>query len=182
MRFRSTAWLSLLALVTANAFASGVPEKDLKEYGRGIITDYSNMHEGEDIQWYWVADGTRLAEHNCSVGSVKNLTVVVDHGMRDVFKEELPEVLKRACTGDAEAAPLTVDVGIYWAERANTSKAWIPFVGGHVMQAGVGIELVFKNAQGQPVATIRQSGREGGALESASRELMDDVAKFTRSH
>lgn len=182
MHFRKSFLLPVLLLASGSAFASGVPQDDLQEYGKGIIADYGDMQAGEDIQWYWIAPGSALADHRCNVASVENLTVTVDHDMRDVFKEELPEVLGRVCSDDAAAAPLDIDVGIYWAERANTAKAWIPFVGGHLMQAGVGIEMVFRGADGQVVAKLRQSGREGGELRDSSRELVDDIARFVRGH
>lgn len=182
MRHQSLVLIPFLILAATAAFASGVPEDELKEFGKGIITDYGNMQEGEDIQWYWLAPDTQLADHRCSLASSDNLTSIVDHDLRDVLKEELPEVIERACSRNADAPPLTVDAAVYWAERANTAKAWIPFAGGHLMQAGVGMEVVFKDASGKVVANIRQSAREGHDLKDAVREVFDDVGDFVRSH
>lgn len=182
MKTFSTFVIALLALIAVNAHASGVPEDDLKEYGRGIIQDYSNMHEGEDIQWLWIAPGVKLADSRYKVASVKNLTMLVDHDMENVFKTTLGEELERAGSRDAGVPQLSVDVGVYWAERANMAKAWIPFAGAHVAQAGVGIELVFRNAHGDIVAKVRQSGREGAQLADAARELCDDIAQFVHTH
>ena len=182
MRNRTIALFPLLALAAFTACASGVPEEELKDFGKGIITDYSNMQEGEDIQWYWIAPGTKLADHHCTLASSENLTTTVDHDLRDVLKEELPEVIQRACSRDASAPPLKVDTAVYWTERANTAKAWIPFAGGHLMQAGVGMEVVFKDTSGKIVAKIRQSGREGHELKDAAREIFDDIGQFVREH
>ncbi|HET8897876.1 MAG TPA: hypothetical protein VFN09_03755 [Rhodanobacteraceae bacterium] len=182
MRHRTIALLPFLAFMATAAFASGVPQDDLKEYGKGIITDYSNMQEGDDIQWYWIAPDANLAKHHCTLASFKNLAPTVDHGMRDVFKEEFPEILNHVCSDDAKAPKLHVSAAVYWAERANTARAWIPFAGGHMMQAGIGAEFVFKDASGKVLAKIRQSGREGMQLEDSARELLDDVAKFVQNH
>lgn len=182
MKFIATVLLAAFALFTIAAHASGVPEDELEEYGQGIIQDYSNMHEGEDIQWLWVAPGVKLANYRYKVKSVENLTMLVDDDIETVLNKNMAKQLNRAGSRDKSAPVLNVDVAVYWAERANSAKAWIPFAGMHVAQAGAGIELLFKDSSGKLVAKIRQSGREGSQLSSAAQELSDDVAKFVHSH
>lgn len=169
-------------LLASSAVAAGVDKDNLKEYGRGIIQDYSDMKETDDIEWIWVAAGTRLSEYAFDVQPFENLTAFADDDMEDVFATKLPKTLKRLGPKDEAAPRLKVDGAIYWAQRANRSKWWIPYAGAHLAQAGVGIELVFTNADGQVVCKIRHSGREGDALESAAEELMDDVAQYIRAN
>ncbi len=167
-----------LSLFVLGVHASGVPEDELKENGKGIIHDYSNMHEGDDIDWLWVAPGVKLADYRYTIKSTKNLTMLVDHDLMKVFKDDFPEQLRKAGSRSASAPTLNVDLAVYWAEHANRAKAWIPFSGGHLAQAGVGVEFVFRDKSGKVVAKIRHAAREGGRLEDAGQEVCDDVAEF----
>lgn len=173
--------LSLLFLV-ASAFAGGVDEDNLKEYGRGIITDYSDMKETDDIEWIWVKPGTKLSAYKFDVQPFENKTTFADEEMEDVFATKLPKTLTRLAPKDPAAPTLKLEGAIYWAQRANRSKWWIPYAGAHLAQAGAGIELVFTNADGEIVCKMRHSGREGDHLESAAEELMDDVAQYIRAN
>jgi hypothetical protein len=181
MRMPAAVAAACLLMLSLSARA-GVPKDNIEEYGRGIIADYSDMTEGEDIEWLWVKPGVKLGDYRYQVDSTDNLTVIVDDTMDKVVEDNLPKVLERAGSHDRKAPLLHVAVAVYWAERANISKAWIPWAGGHQMQAGVGIELVAKDAEGNVVAKIRQSGREGMELALAAQEVVDDIAKFVRAN
>lgn len=169
-------------ILGSSVFAAGVDKDNLKEYGRGIIKDYSDMKETDDIEWIWVGPGVRLSEYRFDVQPFENLTAFVDDDMEDVFATTLPKTLTRLSPKDPAAPVLKLEGAIYWAERANRSKWWIPYAGAHLAQAGVGIELVFTSAEGEVVCKIRHSGREGDALENAAEELMDDVAQYIRAN
>src|SRR5689334_8576129 len=69
--------LSFLFLVTSLA-AAGVDKDNLKEYGRGIIKDYSDMKETDDIEWVWVKPGLHLSEYQFDVQPFQNLTAFAD--------------------------------------------------------------------------------------------------------
>lgn len=172
--------LAVFVVAATPLCAAGVDPKNLKEYGRGIIKDYSDMKEMGDIEWVWVAPQARLSTYRFKVEKVENLTSHVDRGMEEVFSKALPKTLERVGSKDAAAPVLHVDGGIYWAERANRSKRWIPYAGEHLAQAGVGVELVFKNDKDEIVAKIRHSGREGSHLQDAAEELVDDISQFIR--
>lgn len=61
-------------------------------------------------------------------------------------------------------------------------KAWIPFVGMHKAQAGIGVEMIFLNTKGKIVAKIRHSAREGFEVEKAAEEAANDIVKFLIQH
>jgi hypothetical protein len=172
----------LVALVAMPSFAAGVDQENLDEYGRGIIADYGDMARAEPIEWAWVKEGVRLSDHRFEPAQVRNLTSVADLDMEQGFDDTLALSLQRSGARDEAAPLLTVDTAIYWANRANRAKIWIPYAGGHLAQAGVGVELVFKDASGEVVAKIRHSGREGDQLEAAAKELVDEISGFVRSH
>jgi hypothetical protein len=175
--------LTLIALAMVPLYAAdGVDPDNLKKYGTGIIKDYSNMKEADDIEWAWIAPNLKLSECRFKFARLQNLTVFNDDGMEDVFQVGLPRTLEKLGPKADDAPVLHVESGIYWAERANRSKRWIPYAGGHLAQAGVGIELVFKNDKDEIVAKIRHSGREGDELSSAAEELAEDIAKFVHQN
>ena len=167
-----------LSLFVIGVHASGVPEDELKENGKGIIHDYSNMQEGDDIDWLWVAPGVKLSDYRYHVKSVKNLTMLVDDDLTKVLESNLGKQLNRAGSRDRNAPVLSVEVAVYWAERANRAKGWIPFAGMALAQAGVGVELMFTDKSGKLVAKIRHSAREGEHLADAGQETSDDIAEF----
>ena len=179
MRLRTCLLLALASALPVSTFAA-VPKEHLDEHGRGIIQDYSDMNEDGDIEFAWIAPGTRLSTYRFKAGKFENLSTSVDDDMEAVVQTMLPRALAKAARAGDAAPELTVDSAIYWAQRANRAKMWIPYAGGHLAQAGVGIELVFRDASGKIVAKIRHSGREGDALEAAAEELVDDVAGYVR--
>jgi len=182
MLARTVVIMALATLSLGSLHASGVDPENLKEYGKGIIKDYSNMNESEDIEWLWVAPKVQLSTYRFKIQPVENLTVITDSDMEEAFNEGLPKALKRAGSKDEGAPTLRVESAIYWAERANRGKRWIPYAGGHLAQAGVGVELVFKNSKDEIVAKVRHSGRQGDKLEEAAEELVDDLAGFVKTH
>jgi hypothetical protein len=165
------------AFLTLCAFAGGVDKENLKDYGRGIIKDYSDMKESDEIEWVWLQQGMRLSDHRLAVRSFENLTAVADEDMEQVLEKGLSKALG---SKDPAAPVLHVESAVYWAQRASRSKRWIPYAGGHLAQAGVGIELVFLDEGGAIVCKVRHSGREGDQLQDAAEELIDDVRRFIR--
>lgn len=180
MRKLILAAFAAAAVLFAATATAAVDKDDLDEYGRGIIQDYSDMQQGDPVQWVWIAPGTRLSAHSFRVGKPRNLTTSVDADMEDALARNLPRTLDRA--GASGGAPLQVEAAIYWVHRANRARSWIPYAGMHLAQAGVGVELVFRDSSGAIVAKMRHSGREGEALESAVNELIDEIGDFVRAH
>jgi|GEM_PF-5845435 len=170
--------IAIAASLPLTSLHAAVPEAQLEEYGRGIIEDYSDLEASEAMEWIWLEPGLDLSAHQFNVERVENLTLLVDADMEEVLEQALPKVLARAGSRDADAPVLTVEAAVFWAQRANRAKRWIPYAGDHLSQSGVGLELVMKNAEGEIVGKIRHSGREGDELKAAAQELMDDVAAF----
>jgi hypothetical protein len=180
MRIRTSLLLPLLLAIPT--LQAAVPKEDLDEQGRGIIQDYGDMKEGGDIEWVWIAPGTKLSSYRYNFTKFENLSKSVDDDMEEVFQKVLPRSLARATRADDKAPTLSVESAVYWTQRANMSKLWIPYAGGHLAQAGVGVELVFKDASGKIVAKIRHSGREGTELKAAAEELVDDLTDYVHNN
>ncbi len=177
---RRIAALLLCGLVYLPAHAAGVTSDNLQD-GKGIITDYTNMTENEAIEWIWISPNVRLSQHGFVVAPAENLTSLADADMERVLNSNLDKALQRVGAKNKGAKVLHVKSAVYWAARASAAKRWIPYAGGHLAQAGVGIELVFSNDKGEIVAKVRHSGREGEELQHAAEELVEDIRKFVEA-
>ncbi|HEX9981729.1 MAG TPA: hypothetical protein VGF69_00565 [Thermoanaerobaculia bacterium] len=163
-------------------FVDSEAYKEKDEFRSAIIDDYEDLVAGEDIEWLWVKDGVKLSDYKFKLsGKFVNKSEINDKSMMSTFNENFDEVVNSR-NEKAAKGTLTVDGGVYWAERMSRGKMWIPYAGGHLAQAGAGIELVFKDSKGNVVAKMRHSGRQGDKPEEAAEELLDDVANYVADH
>jgi len=147
----------------------------------GVIADYNDMVKGDDVEWMWVESGIRLSDYKIVPGGeIKNVSEVSSRSLSKDLGEDLASSLADRSRGSK--GTLKAQTAIYWAEKASEGKSWIPYAGSHLSQAGVGVEMAFVDSKGNVVAKLRHSAREGGSLDSASREVVDDVIKFIDSH
>ncbi len=175
----------ILLLILATALpllAKGVDKDNLDEYGRGIIEDYSDMEPGEPIEWQWVAPGVNLHDYRIDVGEFQNLSKVNDSRMLETLEDGLSKAFERTAKKGEKKGTLTTENAVFWAERGNSAKRWIPYAGDHLAQAGIGVEMIFKDKNGKVVAKIRHSGREGGQPADAAWELLDEIADWVHNH
>ncbi|MBI1921144.1 MAG: hypothetical protein HYS23_08700 [Geobacter sp.] len=151
-----------------------------KDFVKGVISDYSGMTKGGAIEWLWVDPSVKLAAYKIKIGSFENVSEIKKKSMteevRKIFEDTFGEV------GSGEKGTLTARCAIYEAERANLNKAWIPFVGLHKAQAGIGVEMEFLNDKGKVVAKFRHSAREGANVEEAAEEVAGDIRKYVEKH
>lgn len=179
-RNRMQVLITILILLSVPAWGAGVDPEDLDTYGRGIIEDYSDMVHG-DLEWIWVAPGVRISDYQIDVAEFENLSEAYDGDLMDTLNQGMVKAFQRMSTGEKKGT-LTTQNAVYWADRSNSAKRWIPFAGSHVAQAGIGIEMVFRDAEGNVVAKLRHSGREGSRLSDAAWELIDEVADWAHSN
>ena len=152
-----------------------------KDFHKGIITDYSNMVDGDDVQWVWIDPAIKLSQYGLKVGKVENRSDLRSRSMvetvRNVFKDTFADLKAKGGKGT-----LSADLCIYEAENFSAGKAWIPFAGGHQMQAGIGIEMVLRDARNRTVGKFRHFAREGAQIEAAAQEVAGDLMKYIASH
>lgn len=170
---------------TDPAFARGKKDRlvDTDEYKeddfeKGIIDDYSDLVEGDGVEWVWLDPSVKLSKYNISFGKVKNMSSVSDKGMMSTLKDGFAERFE----SEGKSGTLTAETAVYWAERYSAGKSWIPYAGGHLSQAGVGVEMILKDSKGKVVAKIRHSGRQGTQPEEAAEEVMDEIIDFLQSN
>lgn len=177
------AWvLAAVGAPAADRFQDSDEAKD-PAYKQGcVITDYSDMTSGDGVNWVWIAPGTKLGgAGKVEIATVKNISDVTDAALAGNveanFKQAFERVGKTVGPGG-----LKVVSCVYWVDRANTGKMFIPFAGGHLAQAGVGIELIVQDPSGATVAKIRHDGRSGSAPSDAAAAVVDDVVNFSRDN
>lgn len=181
----SRLWVLVVAFAVVMAspiHAKGVDEEDLDDEGRGIIENYEEMVEGDGINWIWIAPGVTLSDYRIDVGGFENLSDENDDDMEEALNDGFQEGFGKLSRRDNRKGTLTTQNAIHWAEEASEGKRWIPFAGQHLAQAGVGIEMIFRNSSGEIVAMVRHSGREGNDLEDAAEELVDDLVDWVNDN
>lgn len=146
-----------------------------KDFQKGCISDYSGLAKGADINWVWVKQGTQLAGHRLVIGKFENLS----DELRSSQIEEIKSIFKEffdKLKGDR--GTLTAELCVYEVQKFSAGKAWIPFAGGHEMQAGMGVELNVRDRGGKLVAKVRHFAREGSRVEDAAQEVAEDLKKY----
>jgi hypothetical protein len=170
--------LPLDALSDSTVFVDSKEYKD-KDFIKGCISDYSGLVEGKDVNWVWIAPGVKLADFGVTIGKFENKSDELRSSqvgeLKSIFKEFLGKL-------KGEKGSLTADICIYEVQKYSQGKAWIPFSGGHQMQAGVGAEAIVKGGDGKTVAKIRHFAREGARIEDAAQEVAEDLMKFMKKN
>jgi hypothetical protein len=152
-----------------------------KEFRRCIIKDYGDMVDGDDIGWVWTDPNVKLAAYRIKEGKVENKSEMHSRSMletvKTVFKDTFADMAAKG-----EKGTLTADICVYEAENFSGGKAWIPFVGAHQMQAGLGVEMVLRDSKNRTVGKFRHSAREGAQIENAAQEVAGDLMKYIGDH
>lgn len=152
-----------------------------KDFRRCIIKDYTDMVDGDDINWVRTDPAVKLSGYRIKEGKVENKSELRSRSMletvKTVFKDTFADMAAKG-----EKGTLTADICIYEAENFSGGKAWIPFVGAHQMQAGLGVEMVLRDARNRTVGKFRHSAREGAQIENAAQEVAGDLMKYIGDH
>jgi hypothetical protein len=168
------------AFCSSDRFVDSDDYKD-KGFTKCIITDYSDLVKGDDVDWVWTSPSLQLSHYSIKVGTTENKS---DHRskalvekMKATFKDSFEDQGTKGSKGT-----LSANLCIYEVQEFNPGKAWIPFVGGHQMQAGVGIEMVIVDQNGKTVAKFRHFARRGSMDEAAVEEVAEDLTKYVNNH
>jgi hypothetical protein len=148
-----------------------------KEFKKCIISDYTHLTEGDDVNWVWVADGVKTSQYKLSMGNVQNVASNKRTSDTDAVKTEFTNVINDTDSKDKNEK-VTADICIFEVQKFSYGKVWIPFVGGHQAQAGVGVEVVLKDKNKNTVAEFRHFTREGARTEEAAQEAAEDIVNY----
>lgn len=146
-----------------------------KNFHKGCIGDYRDLVEADGINWAWIAPGVKLADYKVTIAKSSDLTDDMVKAQAEEISGYFQEYFAKLKGGKGT---LKADVCFYETEKFSAGKAWIPFAGGHQMQAGFGAEVILSGSDGKTVAKLRHFAREGGRVEEAGREAAEDFKKF----
>ncbi|MDA8430404.1 MAG: hypothetical protein M0T70_14220 [Geobacteraceae bacterium] len=174
---------AVVIMLPLSAFCSPDMLVDSKEYGekdfrKGCITDYKDLAKGDNIDWVWVKPGVTLADYGLAITTFENKTDDIRNSQVDDIKSVFKEILEKH---KGDKGTLSARMCIYEVQKFSPGKAWIPFAGGNLMQAGLGVEMIVSN-KGKAVAAFRHFAREGARLEDAAQEVASDIREYLSKH
>lgn len=149
-----------------------------KDFHKGCISDYKDLAKGDRIDWIWAKSGVKLADYALSIDKFENLTDDIRSSQVDDIKSIFKEFFGKLKGGKGT---LSASMCIYEVQKFSPGKAWIPYAGGHLMNAGLGVEMILSD-KGKTVAKIRHFARQGSRLEDAAEETAADLKKYISKH
>lgn len=177
--FMAALLFPLAALCSPERLVDTSDYKD-KDFIKGCISDYSDLVKGDDIDWVWISPGTKLAQYTIAIGKFENTSAELRSSQVEEVKSAYKEILSKV-KGEGKDV-LTADICVYEYQKFSPGKAWIPFVGGHQMQAGIGAEVVLRDKEGKTVAKIRDMSRSGSTAADAADESANNLRKYIGKH
>ena len=132
-------------------------------FARGIIPDYGAMTRGRHVQWLWVAPDVRLRDHAVHIGQFRNTTAVDDPEVNRFLHEVAQDWVNAISNPDGP--PLRTEGVIWWAAKQPARPR------------GIGIEMIFRDAEGRIVAMLRHRIRENTPADAAE-EMAEAIQDF----
>ena len=151
-----------------------------KDFHKGIITDYTDMVKGDDVDWVWVKPGENLSQYKIKVGTIENKSDMHSKSFTESVKSIFEEYFASGTKGSK--GTLTAELCITEVQKFSPGKAWIPFAGGRQMQAGIGIETILRDQNNMIVAKLRHFDRQGGDVKEAAEEVASHMTKYISRH
>ncbi len=170
----------MTGLCSSDRFVDSDEYKD-KEFHKGNIKDYSDMVKGDNIDWVSSNAAQNLAQYNIRLGKVENKSGTHSKSLVEAVKATFKSAFDDRESKGSKGT-LTAELCVFETQDYSPGKAWIPFVGGHQMQAGIGIEVLLVDANNRTVAKFRHFARRGVAIESAAEEAAGDLTKYINKH
>jgi hypothetical protein len=151
-----------------------------KDFHKGIITDYTDMVKGDDVDWVWVKPGETLSQYKVKLGNIENKSDMLTRSLTESVKSIFEEYFANGTKGGK--GTLTADLCITEVQKFSPGKAWIPFAGGKLMQAGMGVEIILFDQNKTIVAKLRHFDRQGQDVRSAAEEVAGHMTRYITMH
>jgi hypothetical protein len=146
-----------------------------KDFHKGIIKDYTDMVKGDRVDWVWVGSSEKLGQYKIKVAGITNKSEShsksLVESVKSIFTSSLADIAGTKGT-------LTAELCITEVQNYSPGKAWIPYAGGHQMQAGIGIEMILRDQNNKMVAKIRHFDRRGMDVKDAAEEAADHIVNY----
>ena len=150
--------------------------KDAK-FQKGIITDYSDMVEGNGVEWVWIKPGETLSLYKIKVGTIENKSETRSRSLSESVKSIFVNYFLDLDTKGSKGM-LTADLCITDVQEYNVGRAYVPFTGGRLAQAGMRIEMVLRDSRNEIIAKLRHFDRRGTDVRSAAEDVANHMVQF----
>ena len=152
-----------------------------KDFHKGIITDYSDMVKGDDVNWVWVKPGEKLSQYKLKVGTLENKSDMHSKSLSDsvkgIFADYFSDYESKGSKGT-----LTAELCITEVQEYSQARAYIPFTGGRMAQAGMGIEMVLRDSRNEIIAKLRHFDRRGSEVRGAAEDVASHMMQYISKH
>lgn len=179
LAFMTVFLIPLVGHASDNKFIDSGDYKD-KEFKTCNINDYSQMIEDGDVNWVWLANDIKLADHGVAIAKIENKSIKAKKSDNETVKTSFQYAIEDAKL-EKKANMLNADICIYNVESYSFGKRFIPFSGGYLAQAGVGVEVTLRDGD-KTVAMMRHFTREGSSIKEATDEVAEDVFEYIVKH
>ncbi len=177
--FSAALLIPLVGHASANKFIDSGDYKD-KEFKTCNINDYSQMIEDGDVNWVWLSNDIKLADHGVAIAKIENKSAKAKKSDSETVQTSLQYAIEDAKL-EKKANTLNADICIYDVQNYSFGKRFIPFSGGYLAQAGVGVEVTLRDGD-KTVAMMRHFTREGSSIKEAADEVAEDVFDYIAKH
>jgi hypothetical protein len=147
------------------------------KFQKGIITDYSDMVEGNGVEWVWVKPGETLSQYKIKVGTLENKSEMrsksLSESVKRIFVDYFSDFESKGSKGT-----LTADLCITDVQPYNVGRAYVPFAGGRLAQAGIRIEMVLRDQHNAIIAKLRHFDRQGTDVVRAADEVASHMVQY----
>ncbi len=179
-------FLSMAVLIPSMALSSSdrlVDDKEYKDkdFHKGIITDYSDMVKGDDVDWVWVKPGEKLSQYKIKVGTLENKSDMRSKSLSDSVKRIFADYFSDYESKGSKGT-LTAELCITEVQEYSQGKSCIPFTGGRLAQAGIGIEMVLRDSRNEIIAKLRHFDRRGSDVRGAAEDVASHMVQYISKH
>jgi len=171
----------ILLLCTVSAFSADVLTKDRDfmdpdEGVWGFIPDYTDMIEGDDVDWIWTKPGVNLTQYKTvEVPEFENLWKETDVTAQDLLTRNMKDGLSRrlGLTVVDKNADITVKGAMVDYFLGNTAaRIWVGYGAGEPL---VEVEIyVVDNKTKEIISKVRHQAIDS-TIESAIAETVSDI-------
>ncbi len=152
-----------------------------RDFPKAIIDDYSNLVEGDGVNWIWIDPSVKLSLYKIKVGTSENRSEVRSASLAATAKDVVEDYSVAISEKEAKGT-LTALICIYEAQEYSRVRRLIPYVGRHQSLAGVGVEMELRDDNNRAVAKFRNFGRSGTTLHGAIEAVVGDIMNYIGKH
>jgi TolB-like protein len=176
--------LSALLVVAGAVFAADLltKDRDFKDPDEGVwdfIPDYTDMAEGDDVDWVWTKPGVNLTQYKTvEVPQFENISRETDVTAQDLLTRNMKDGLERRLGLKVVDKNADITVKGAMVDYSSGSTAARIFVGYGSGEPNVTVEVyVVDNKTKEIISKVRHGARDY-SIDSAIAETISDIIGY----